>query len=120
MGNAGLEHPHLAMTSTSNTQLYQVAIQIVRPETASDEEWSALLTREAEAAKELVKRGRIRGIWRVVGQTANVGIWEAESHNELHDSLASLPLFRFMTVTVTALSTHPVGDFTALPVETDR
>ncbi|MGE8636989.1 MAG: muconolactone Delta-isomerase family protein, partial [Achromobacter piechaudii] len=38
---------------------------------------------------------------------ANVSIFDVESNDELHTLLASLPLFPYMDINVTALARHP-------------
>lgn len=41
------------------------------------------------------------------GTTGTVGLYEAADATELHDALASLPMFPWMTITVEPLATHP-------------
>jgi muconolactone D-isomerase len=64
---------------------------------------------EAENARghELIKAGKLRRLFRVVGRRANFSIWDAESLDELHENLQSLPMHPWMDVTVTALIEHP-------------
>ena len=66
--------------------------------------------REAEAvrARELRAAGTIVRIWRLPGQTANVGVWAAPDATALHDVLASMPLFPWFRVEVEALALHYV------------
>ena len=47
-------------------------------------------------------------VWRIAATRANFGIWQADSHDDLHAALGSLPLHPFMQVTVTPLVEHPV------------
>lgn len=73
-----------------------------------DAEVAARLKAEEKARfQELQLAGTWRHIWRVVGQYANVSIFDVPSNTELHDILMSLPLYPFMTVRVTALCRHP-------------
>ena len=51
--------------------------------------------------------GKWKSLWRVVGRYANVSIFDVESNDELHTLLASLPLFPYMDIQVTALARHP-------------
>ena len=46
-------------------------------------------------------------IWRVVGQYANVSIFDVASNDELHTLLGGLPLFPYMKISVTPLTRHP-------------
>lgn len=65
-----------------------------------------ILARERERALALRGSGAIKRIWRVPGQAANVGVWEAEDATILHQLLSSLPLFPYSDLEVTALATH--------------
>lgn len=58
-----------------------------------------ILQRETEAAVALMQRGVLRRIFRIVGQQASFSIWEADTLEELHAVLESLPLYRFMALT---------------------
>lgn len=66
-----------------------------------------LKKRERELAQELQRSGKWRHIWRIVGQYANVSIFDVESPTELHDLLMTLPLFPYMRIEVEALCRHP-------------
>lgn len=67
-----------------------------------------LLDAERTRGLALISEASIARIWRIPGQLSNVGIWRAESASQLHDKIASLPLFAWMAVDVTALATHPL------------
>ncbi len=67
----------------------------------------ALYLAAVKRRQELQRAGTWRHIWRVVGQYANVSIFDVDSNAELHDILMSLPLYPFMTMSVTALCRHP-------------
>ncbi|MCZ3115115.1 hypothetical protein NYZ21_21995 [Acinetobacter baumannii] len=45
-------------------------------------------------------------MWRVVGQYANVSIFDVKDNDELHTLLTSLPLYPFMEMKVTPLAQH--------------
>ncbi len=62
---------------------------------------------ERARAKELREAGILKRLWRVPGTTGTVGLYEAADATELHDALASLPMFPWMTITVEPLATHP-------------
>ncbi|WP_139851196.1 muconolactone Delta-isomerase [Acinetobacter pullicarnis] len=62
---------------------------------------------EKARAIELQQSGKWPHLWRVTGQYSNISIFDVESNNELHELLMSLPLFPYMQMKVTALSTHP-------------
>ena len=73
------------------------------PKAAVDE----LKKRERELAQELQRSGKWRHLWRVVGQYANISIFDVASSTELHDLLTALPLFPYMQIEVEALCRHP-------------
>ena len=75
--------------------------------TARIESGDELLVKEAERARELAQAGILRRLWRVPGRRANWGIWVAQTTDELHAALSSLPLFPYMSITVHPLATHP-------------
>lgn len=60
-------------------------------------------------AQELMREGKFRHVWRVVGDVSNVSIFDVDTHAELHDILQNLPLFPYMDVKVTPLAEHPPG-----------
>lgn len=67
-----------------------------------------LTEQELHRGRELRTAGILRHIWRLPGENANVGIWQARDAAELHDAICSLPLWPWMTVTVRALAPHPL------------
>jgi len=73
------------------------------PHDVEPERVDRLRAQEHERAAELEGQGRWLHVWRVVGKWANVSIFEVESPTELHEMLASLPLYPFMDIEVTAL-----------------
>jgi muconolactone D-isomerase len=62
---------------------------------------------ERERAQELRDAGILKRLWRVPGRNATVGVYEADDPAALHDALTSLPMWKWMDVTVEALATHP-------------
>jgi muconolactone D-isomerase len=87
---------------------FLVEIEVRIPGEWPDERREALLREELARGIELKRAGAIARIWRVPGALRNVGVWSAADATQLHNYLASLPAFRFMTVTVTPLAVHPV------------
>lgn len=61
---------------------------------------------EALRGRELVDEGKLCRIWRIPGRRAAYVLYEVDSPDELHDILSSLPLFPWMDIEVTALSSH--------------
>ena len=87
---------------------FLVEIEIELPPSMPDDERATLLAAEAARGRELRAAGSIVRMWRVPGRRANVGIWSAADASELHEAIASLPLFPWMDVVVGALADHYV------------
>ncbi len=83
--------------------LFQVSMTIRIPHDADPETIERLRVAEHERAAELTRQGKWLHVWRVVGQWANLSVFDADSHEELHEIIGSLPLYPYMEVEVTAL-----------------
>lgn len=62
---------------------------------------------ERERAMQLREAGILKRLWRVPGRNATIGLYEAADPAQLHDALVSLPMWKWMDITVEALATHP-------------
>lgn len=87
--------------------LFQVEMDLKVPHDVDQDRFERLKIAEKARFQELQKAGTWRHIWRVVGQYANVSVFDVSDNAELHDILTSLPLYLFMDVRVTALCRHP-------------
>jgi muconolactone D-isomerase len=87
--------------------LFKVEMIIAIPPEFDPAEADRLKAAEKTRFQELQAAGTWRHIWRVVGQYANVSIFDVASNTELHELLTGLPLYPFMSMTVTALCRHP-------------
>ena len=87
--------------------LFKVEMTVAIPLTFDPVEADRLKAAEKARFQELQASGVWLHTWRVVGQYSNVSIFDVESNAQLHDLLISLPLYPFMTMTVTALCRHP-------------
>ena len=87
--------------------LFLVEMDVRLPPDLAPERASELKAVERARAQELQRSGKWRHLWRTVGRYANVSVFDVESPAEPHELLTGLPLFPFMTVTVTALCRHP-------------
>jgi muconolactone D-isomerase len=85
---------------------FLVHMKVARTEGGVDRE-KQLREQEAARSRELAKEGVLLRLWRVPGRRENWGIWSAEDADRLHDALCSLPLFRYLTITVHPLASHP-------------
>ena len=68
-----------------------------------------LLAREKAYSQELQRAGQWVHIWRVVGAYSNLSVFDVADNEELHRVLWNLPLFPYMTMTITPLAGHPSG-----------
>lgn len=87
--------------------LFMVEMDVNIPLDFDAHEAARLKAAEKARFQELQAAGTWRHIWRVVGQYANVSVFDVESNAQLHEVLISLPLYPFMAMRVTALCRHP-------------
>lgn len=87
--------------------LFMVRIKVELPGEMDPAKVKALGEAEADRAIELIQAGRMRKVWRIVGERANFSIWEADSLEDFHADISSLPLHPWMTVEVTPMIEHP-------------
>jgi muconolactone D-isomerase len=87
--------------------LYHVRMDVRIPWDMDSEVRADLVSRERAYAQEVQRSGRWPHLWRVVGEYANVSIFDVESNDALHDLLSGLPLFPYMDIAVTPLAAHP-------------
>ncbi|HVZ52917.1 MAG TPA: muconolactone Delta-isomerase family protein [Pseudolabrys sp.] len=90
--------------------LFMLNIDVSVPADVPQERKDELRRRENDRAIELMKEGKLRRIWRIVGQTANYSVWEAETLEELHSVVGSMPLYPYMKIDVTPVIEHPVTE----------
>jgi muconolactone D-isomerase len=98
--------PDLAGTGGSTSE-FLVRMENLLPAGMPADERARLVNAEGVRARELAAAGILLRLWRVAGRRANVGIWRARTTAELHDALASLPLFPYLDIEVIPLSGHP-------------
>jgi muconolactone D-isomerase len=87
--------------------LFHVEMDVRIPHDLDPEVRNATVTREREYSQELQRSGKWPHIWRIVGEYANVSIFDVADNAELHDLLSNLPLFPYMEIKVTPLAMHP-------------
>ncbi|WP_053912849.1 muconolactone Delta-isomerase family protein [Streptomyces sp. TP-A0875] len=86
---------------------FLVRTENLLPPDTPDEVREELRRAERVRAMELREAGVLKRLWRVPGRNATVGLYEAADPAALHEALVSLPLWKWMDVTVEALATHP-------------
>ena len=85
---------------------FEVDVPAGTPETEVEDRERA----EAVAATKLADEGHLLRVWKrplSTGETSVLGLYRAESETELNGLLGALPLYEWMTVTVTGLERHP-------------
>lgn len=87
--------------------LFHVRMDVDIPRDLDEQAANKLRAEEKARAQELQRAGTWRHLWRIVGQYANISIFDVETPAQLHQILTSLPLFPFMKIMVTPLCHHP-------------
>lgn len=77
------------------------------PEGVDGERIKALRAGERDRAMELREHGHLKRLWRIPGKWGTVGLYEAADATELHDLLASLPMWPYTEMRVEPLAQHP-------------
>ena len=86
--------------------LFHVRMDVRIPHDADSQHVDKLRADEKARAQQLQRDGTWRHLWRIVGEYANISIFDVESPDKLHEILMSLPLFPFMQIKVTPLCRH--------------
>lgn len=87
--------------------LFMVEMIVQIPQSLDAELVAKIKLEEKEYSQKLQREGKWRHLWRVVGEYANVSIFDADSNDALHTMLSSLPLLPYMQIKVTPLANHP-------------
>ena len=87
--------------------LYLVHMVVDIPKDMPADEAAKLKEVEKNYSQDLQRDGRWSELWRVVGQYANYSVFDVDGNAELHEILSNLPLFPYMSITVTPLAPHP-------------
>ena len=87
--------------------LFMVHMIVDIPESVPADVAARIKAEEKQYSQDLQRSGKWAHIWRIVGEYANVSIFDVESNDELHELLSKLPLFPYMKIKVTPLAAHP-------------
>lgn len=87
--------------------LFKVEMTVNIPATLPAAQAEEIKAREKAYSQQLQREGKWLHIWRVVGQYANVSLFEVKDNQELHEILTGLPLFPYMEISVQPLCQHP-------------
>lgn len=87
--------------------LFKVEMTVNLPTDMDKSDAAKILAEEKAYAQNLMREGKWRHLWRIVGEYKNISIFDVNNNAELHDTLSKLPLFPYMDIQVTALCKHP-------------
>ena len=89
---------------------FLVEFEVNVPDGAPVSEIDARNLAEASAAARLVDEGHLLRLWKppaAPGETKALGLYRADSEDQLAGLLGALPLYDWMNITVTPLEAHP-------------
>src|SRR5246127_5071757 len=89
---------------------FLVEFEVNVPDGAPVSEIEARNLAEASAAARLVDEGHLLRLWKppaAPGETKALGLYRADSEDQLAGLLGALPLYDWMNITVTTLTAHP-------------
>ncbi|GAA1125868.1 muconolactone Delta-isomerase [Citricoccus alkalitolerans] len=87
--------------------LFLARMDVTFPESMTDEVKADFQVKEKEYSGNLQREGRMRDIWRVVGEYANYSVYDVADNDELHTILSGFPMYPYMDIKVTPLAKHP-------------
>ena len=87
--------------------LFQVHMIVNPPGSGDMQQFEQLIVKEKAYAQALQQDGRWRHLWRIAGRYENTSIFDVESNEALHKILTQLPLFPYITLSITPLCRHP-------------
>src|SRR3712207_1120772 len=70
---------------------FLLRITVTWPPDGDEAEKQRRITAEGVRARELAAEGIIKRVWRIPGQWANYGLWEAPDATTIHNAVTSLP-----------------------------
>jgi muconolactone D-isomerase len=86
--------------------LFMAKIVLRLPGDWTKEKLEEMNLSERARSMAFVREGKLKRIYRIVGMRANFSIWEAESLEQLHETLTSLPLHPYMSIEIYPIITH--------------
>lgn len=89
--------------------LFMLKIEYTMPPHFSAAQAEDLRQRENEHASRLIEQKTIVRMWRIVGTQANFSLWRTDTLEDLHATLAALPMFPYLKIQVTPVIDHPLA-----------
>ena len=96
---------------------FLVEFELKLPEGAPESEVKLRVSAEAAASAQLAREGHLVRLWRppvAPGERKAIGLYRADSRDQLDALLAALPLNGWMQTGVTPLESHPNDPTTAI------
>ncbi|MEO9247064.1 muconolactone Delta-isomerase [Citricoccus nitrophenolicus] len=87
--------------------LFLARMGVTMPDAMTDEIKAEFTAQEKEYSGNLQRTGKMRDIWRVVGEYANYSVYDVADNDELHAILSGFPMYPYMKIKVTPLAQHP-------------
>lgn len=87
--------------------LFAVKMDVAIPHDVDPDQIADTIAKEKAYSHQLQRDGEWRHIWRCAGQYSNISIFDVADNERLHEILWNLPLFKYMSIEVTPLATHP-------------
>jgi muconolactone delta-isomerase len=89
---------------------FLTTFEVTFPDDADEQEVADIKAREADRTRELADQGYLVRLWMLPSKPGTwraLGLWRAEDGEELHATLKSLPMDKWMTTETTPLTEHP-------------
>ncbi len=99
-----------ATASDSDSTEFLITMTITVPPGTAAEVVNDAMAREAQRARELAAQGHLLRLWALSApayRRRTLGLWRARDGAEMSSIVAELPLYPWMDVEMTELSTHP-------------
>jgi muconolactone D-isomerase len=82
-------------------------MDVALPPDLDPDKRDALLASERSYSRRWQDLGHWKHLWRCVGAHANLSIFEVDDTHQLHSILWGLPMFPYLSITITPLTAHP-------------
>ena len=86
---------------------FMVRIDVRLPGDWTEQRLAEMVEAEMARGNELMREGKQLRLWRIVGRRSNFGIWQADTFEELHEILHSMPMHPWMDIDITPIMEHP-------------
>jgi muconolactone delta-isomerase len=93
--------------------LFLLWFKVAQPTNFNQKQLMEIWKKEAEAALEAVKAGKVKGLYKVTGKREVVAIIDVNSHEELDQILENLPIMKELghSVSIEVHAIHPYENF---------